>query len=161
MPDPWTSLSRPLCACLLLAGVGAAPLPPVQTEPYVRASEDPGKLIALEMAARSFAPEQGAGPTVALVGVAHIGERKLYDAVQTLLDEHDVVLYESIKPAGTGGAGGRNEQQRIQSTRAAMGFVATVLEAHHRGRQKYPDDLEELVEFAAGSAMPVSTTSSR
>ena len=77
-------------------------------------------------------------------------ERKLYDAVQTLLDEHDVVLYESIKPAGTGGAGGRNEQQRIQSTRAAMGFVAAVLGAHHRGRQKYPDDLEELVEFAAG-----------
>ena len=122
---------------------------PVKTLPYMRAADEPGRTIALQVATRTFVPAGGVkGPTVSLVGVAHIGERTLYRQLQDLLDKQDVVLYESVMPAGAGGAGGDTDATRVASTEAVMRFTAGVLRLHHARDGRYPADLTELVAFA-------------
>ena len=143
-------------AALAVQPVAARPLEGVRepAEPfrYMRISEDPGRTVALEIASRTFEPPASAsgGPSIALVGVAHIGERTLYDSVQDLLDRHDVVLYESVKPAGTGGAGGSDLTERTETTLTAMEFTAAVVKAYKDSNESYPPDPVELSEFAAG-----------
>ena len=73
-------------------------LPAASEAAYLRVVEEPGESIALEIAAHRFVPADGSGPKIGLVGVSHIGERELYDQIQSLLGEYDVVLYESVMP---------------------------------------------------------------
>ena len=121
---------------------GAAP-----SGSYMRSVEDPGRKVALEVASRTFVPADPGLPTVALVSVAHIAERELYGQLQAVLDAHDVVLYESVMPAGAGGAGGSTDVERARSTEAVMKFTAGSLYLFHQREQRYPADLSELSEF--------------
>ena len=144
-------------AISLCGAVGARPVQkqppsapaPVKALPSMRAAGEPGRTITLEVATRTFVPAPGAkGPTVSLVGVAHIGESGLYRRLQDLLDQYDVVLYESVMPPGAGGAGGDTDAQRVASTRAVMRFTAGVLGLYHAREGRYPADLTELASFA-------------
>ncbi len=130
--------------------VGANPHDTSPALPYMRAAEDPGRTVSLEIAARTFVPAGGgaAGPKVILVGVAHVAEEQLYRQLQDLLDTHDVVLYESVMPAGAGGAGGRTPAERVASTESVMRLTAGVIEIHRREQGRYPADLESLNAFA-------------
>ena len=130
-----------------------APVPAVEAHQeagrFMRSVEESGRSMALEIAARTFVRSSPGGPAIVLVGVSHIGERRLYAGLQGLLEGHDVVLYESVKPPGTGGAGGADDAERVESTRAAMRFLAAVLAVHHDATQQYPEGLGELAVFAA------------
>jgi len=117
--------------------------------PYLRVLEDKGKSIALEIASRTYEPTDGTGPTVTLVGVVHIGDRPFYRNLEKMLADFDVVLYESVKPAGTGGAGGDTPEQRVQTTKEAMKFVGGLIEAYRQQHDGYPASAEELQSFAA------------
>ncbi|MHC5022476.1 MAG: type II secretion system protein GspG [Planctomycetota bacterium] len=142
-----------IAAALLAAPVahGADVVKPSATEEakFFRVEEEAGQWVSLQLAVREFARPQG-GPRVVLVGVTHIGERSYYRALQSVLDEHDVVLYESVMPSGTGGAGGETLEERIDSTHAAMQFVASAIEAHHLSRGSYPEDDTALRAFVVG-----------
>lgn len=116
---------------------------------HVRVIEEKGRSIALELASQEFNAPEGKGPKVCLVGVAHIADRSFYRGVEKLLDQYDVVLYESVKPAGTGGAGGETDEERIESTKAAMQFVGGVIESFKSKRDGYPEDVAALRSFAA------------
>jgi general secretion pathway protein G len=116
--------------------------------PFLRVAEKPGKSITLEIASRDYLPRGGEGPTVTLVGVAHIGERAFYRGIQKELAEYDLVLYESVLPAGAKGAAGGTDDERIAGTEAAMGFVGGLVETFHDARETYPDDLAHVREFA-------------
>jgi hypothetical protein len=116
---------------------------------FMRSVEKPGRSISLEIAARTYERSEPGAPSIVLVGVSHIGEHKLYAGLQGLLDRHDVVLYESVKPPGTGGAGGADDDERVDSTRAAMEFVAAVLATYHESNRQYPAGLDDLAEFSA------------
>jgi hypothetical protein len=85
---------------------------------------------------------------VSLVGVAHIGQASLYRRLQEILDAHDVVLFESVKPAGAGEPGGQTDEQRIESTRRAIRFVASVAELHQARKHDYPIDHAALLAYA-------------
>jgi general secretion pathway protein G len=124
---------------------------PEETRPFMRRVEEPGRSMALEIASRTFVHSSPGAPRIVLVGVSHIGERGLYADLQDLLDGQGVVLYESVKPPGAGGPGGADDGERVESTRAAMRFLAAVLAFHHDATQRYPDDLNELAAFAAAS----------
>jgi len=115
---------------------------------FLRIVESPGDSLALDVAARTYTPADGEGPRVALVGVAHIGEKALYTDLQELLDGFDVVLYESVKPAGAGRPSGETDEARAESTRHAMEFVAGVVELAHAELGSYPLDAEALVASA-------------
>ena len=148
----------PLAALLLpVSAVCGQPAPsqpqdlPGQSQAaYLRVIEEPGESIALEIAAQRFVPADGSGPQIGLVGVSHIGERELYDQIQSLLGEYDVVLYESVMPPGAAGAGGDDDEHRRASTIQAMQFVTAALAMHHDQLGKYPQDQTQLLAFAAG-----------
>ncbi|MEM7229817.1 MAG: type II secretion system protein GspG [Planctomycetota bacterium] len=95
--------------------------------PFLRVDETEDRSeIALEIATREYVKKDGDGPTVALMGVAHIADAEFYDALQDALASYDLVLYESVTPPGTGGAGGASHDERVKSTEAAMRFVASI-----------------------------------
>ncbi|MCI0675742.1 MAG: type II secretion system protein GspG [Phycisphaerales bacterium] len=123
--------------------------PSVSRPRHLRLSEEKGRSLALQIATTAFKRPDGAGPTIALVGVAHIADRSFYRAVQDILDQHQLVLYESVKPPGTSGAGGETHQERLESTKAAMRFLGSVIEAHRAQTHEYPPNLEALRAFAA------------
>lgn len=114
--------------------------------PYMRSADVPGRSVSLEVAARRFVG--ASGPKVTLVGVAHVAEESLYRQLQDLLDAHDVVLYESVMPAGAGGAGGTTHTERVASTVSAMRLTGGVIELHRGEQGRYPADLASLNEFA-------------
>jgi len=161
-PARWSAAA--LAATLLTGAIGARPLEDaapaepdrarplvkqaVQSGPYMRSVEDPGRTVALEVASRTFVPADGEGPMVVLVSVAHIAEHELYGQLQAVLDGHDVVLYESVMPAGARGAGGATDGQRATSTLAVMKFTAGALYHFREREQQYPADLSELAAFA-------------
>src|SRR5436190_13810597 len=61
---------------------GAAP-----AADYIRiVDENNGSRVVLETSSRVFKPAAGAGPSVVLVGVMHIGERSYYESLQKYLD---------------------------------------------------------------------------
>ncbi|MHC5009166.1 MAG: hypothetical protein ACYTGF_17605, partial [Planctomycetota bacterium] len=124
--------------------------PAAESPRFMRSVEKPGRSIALEIAARTFVSSAPGAPSIVLVGVSHVGEHKLYAGLQSLLDGHDVVLYESVKPPGTGGAGGVDDKERAASTMAALRFVAANLATYHESNQRYPESLDELAGFASG-----------
>ena len=115
--------------------------PVTQSEPYLRAVEKPNRSIELQVATRHFEPREGRGPRVSLVGVAHIGDRGFYDTLQKRLDAFSLVLYESVKPPGTGGVAGDSDEERRAATEAGMTFIASVLERGHNATGNYPADL--------------------
>ena len=144
-----------LASAALTAGSNAATAPASGVEKitpgYLRVVAERDSRVALEIAARSFAPTDGLGPAVTLVGVSHLGERELYDAVQELLAEHDVVLYESVKPAGAIRPGGTNDEEKRASTLEAMRFAAGVIEASRRDGGAVATDLDAVRSFARGT----------
>jgi hypothetical protein len=146
---------RWLGALVALVGAPAMGRPvedaPAEAGPFMRAVDVPGRSMALEVAARTYVGPAPGSARIVLVAVSHVGERQLYEGLQDLLAGHDVVLYESVKPAGTGGARGADDAERVESTRAAMRFLAAVLAQHREVRQRYPAALDELAEFAAAA----------
>ncbi len=119
-----------------------------KTPHYLRVVEEKGKSISLQIATQNFTPTKGNGPTVGLVGVAHIGDESFYKCLQKELSNYEVVLYESVKPPGTGGAGGKTDQEQIDSTKAAMKFVGGMIETYHAKLQSYPEDVTALKDWA-------------
>ena len=69
-------------------------------------------VTSFETATRFYRRPDGTGPTVALVGVVHIGDANYYESLVKLLDSFDVVLYESVLPRGAFGTGGNTDLER-------------------------------------------------
>ncbi len=113
-------------------------------ERFLRVDETPGKAITLEIATRRYRPVEGNGPLIGLVGVAHIGERDFYLALQEELDRYDMVLYEVVSPDGARGGIVNDPQKRIEATRARLDLLAGMIEDYRLRHDRYPVDLESL-----------------
>ena len=149
---PW------LAVILLQQGVVAAPAQENSTTGWIRQTEilpeaegattttQPLRM-RLEIASQRFesAEVPGSGP-VTLVGVTHIGDAGYYRALAEHLAGFDAVLYESVAPDGAKGVSGADASERTINTRAAMNFVATVIEWHRRNTGTLPVDLVELID---------------
>jgi hypothetical protein len=101
--------------------------------------------VALETATRTFMRE--GGPSVTLVGVAHIGTADYYKGLQAILDTHDLVLYESVYPTGAAAPGGSDAAARIASTRASMLWLRDRIDATWRSDGAVPT-IERVAEHA-------------
>ncbi|TVQ52911.1 MAG: hypothetical protein EA377_09255 [Phycisphaerales bacterium] len=115
-----------------------------RTERFLRVDEKPGKTITLEIATRRYRPVEGDGPLIGLVGVAHIGERDFYLALQEELDRYDIVLYEVVSPDGARGGIVNDPQKRAEATRARLQLLAGMIEDYRLRHGRYPVDLESL-----------------
>ena len=101
-------------------------------EPYLRVVEEKsGAVVRLELAVREFAPPatEAGKPRVFLAGAVHVGEKSFYEGLQKFLDAQDVVLFEGVKPPGSGAAeqdvGGGTDAERAAATKLRVRFIAT------------------------------------
>jgi general secretion pathway protein G len=120
---------------------------------YMRVTEeDGGTKLRLELVARTFEPhEAGAGPQVALVGAVHIADKSFYEALQAYLDAKDVVLFEGVKPPGSGRIeheGDLTDEARIAATERRLRFIGAMIELHRHEQGGYPDSLADLAKHA-------------
>lgn len=65
-------------------------------ENFVRSTETAEKLSAIQTRTVEFRPANGAGPSILLVGAAHLGTPEYYAALQKRLDACSVVLFEGV-----------------------------------------------------------------
>ena len=130
---------------ILAAQVIAAPPDTGREQPrFLRVVSEKERSVALEVAARSYTRDGAPGHRVVLVGAVHIGNESYYRLTQKVLDACDAVLYESVKPAGAGGAGGDDDEERIASTQAALEFLAGVAATCRERDGAYPRDVDAL-----------------
>jgi hypothetical protein len=98
-----SNLMRYAAALLLGAAIAPAALaqaPATQkAQPYTRIVRSDKTKMALQTRSVKFEPENGQGPAVWLVGVAHVGEAAYYEELQKLLDAQDLVLFERVNRA--------------------------------------------------------------
>ena len=117
---------------------------------YARVVEEKGgDAIRLEMAAREFASQTPGRPKVFLIGAVHIADKKFYDSVQEFLDQQDVVLFEGVKPAGSGDAEHglpTDDDGKAKITAQRIRFVAAAVEMYRGKHKELPADTKELVE---------------
>lgn len=127
--------------------VAAPAAPDLASLPYLRVQEQRDRRVALEVAARTFTRADGAGPSITLVGVAHIGEASLYRELQKLLDEHDIVLYESVMPPGARAPQGEGDEEKSAATQASIDFLASIIETYRAAHAALPESLDSLDAF--------------
>ena len=93
-------ISRPLL--LLFAAVLAATSllhaepPPANAAAFLRTADVSAGARGLQTASTEYRPASGAGPSVWLIGVAHLGTAEYFQSIQQRLDRQTVVLYEGI-----------------------------------------------------------------
>jgi hypothetical protein len=69
------------------------------------------------LASRELRPRNGRGPSVWLTGVSHVGESNYFAAIQQLLDERNLVLFEGI---GFDGSVQQSETSQTGSAKEAV-----------------------------------------
>ncbi|MBY0311049.1 MAG: type II secretion system protein GspG [Phycisphaerales bacterium] len=109
---------------------------------------DAGKVI-LQMAVRRFERVGQPGPTVTMCAAVHVGDKPFYDQLQALLDAKDVVLFEGVKPPGTGRPehalkDGESDDAKIKSTKMRLRMLATAARVHERKTGELPATMAEL-----------------
>jgi hypothetical protein len=85
-----------LFALLAFASLACAEPPPANAAAFLRTADLPESMRGLQTASTEFRPQSGAGPSVWLVGVAHLGTAEYFQSIQQRLDRQTVVLYEGI-----------------------------------------------------------------
>ncbi len=104
-------------------------------------------LVSLELVSRRY--ESEGKPDLWLIGVAHIADTTFYDEISALLEEMDIVLFESVRPTGSRPPTGNTEEERIESTRKSLQFVADVAIRCVKETGDVPQNISEVIADAA------------
>jgi hypothetical protein len=126
------------------AGGAMADSEPVSS--FIRSRQTDG-FMAFETATRVYRRPDGTGPVVALVGVVHIGDKRYYDEIVRILEQSEVVLYESVLPRGAFGTRGATDLERQRKTQDAMIFLRGLAQGFERANGRAPRSLAELRAF--------------
>ena len=113
---------------------------------FIRSRKTDG-FVAFETATRVYRRPDGTGPVVALVGVVHIGDKRYYDEIVGILEQSEIVLYESVLPRGAFGTRGATDLERQRKTQDAMIFLRGLAERFERANGRAPRSLAELRAF--------------
>lgn len=136
--------------------------------PYLRSVHLPNGHYELQVATRRFAPRSGNGPSIWLVGVAHVGESNYYSQVQALLDQQQRVLYEGVRaddtsPRNPGAIRRRSSEELDNSLQGTMAkslglvFQLTAIDynrAHFQNSDLSIPQLQRLIEKAPTATQP-------
>ncbi|MBT4524767.1 MAG: hypothetical protein HOC21_07595 [Phycisphaerae bacterium] len=99
-------------------------------------------LVSLELVSRRYEVE--GKPDLWLVGVAHIADGSFYEEIAALLDEMDIVLYESVRPTGSRPPSGITEEEKVASTKLSLEFVADIAKRASEESELIPESLEDI-----------------
>jgi len=88
---------------------------------FIRGQETPAKLSSLQTLSAEYKPASGNGPSIWLIGVAHLGTSEYYTAIQKRLDAQSRVLYEGV------GADKLQQGAQLESTGGIQGQLAKSL----------------------------------
>ena len=128
-----------VAASAVTACTSAAP------EAYIRVqSPEPGRR-ALETATRKLVPADGKGPTIWLVGVTHIGNPEYYAAIQKILDEQSLVLFEGVGRPDFVTGHPKTDEERAQWTQSAAEFLAEAYAWHQEKFKSWPASAAALM----------------
>jgi hypothetical protein len=128
----------------------APPAAAAAAQPFVRVVDAPDGTIELQVAIRTLNPpvaegEEEPGPVVYLAGAVHIADQPFYDELQEFLDSRDVVLFEGVKPPGTGRElGAADDAKRATQTEHRLRFLATAAVIFKSEHKALPSSMEEL-----------------
>ncbi|CAG0999050.1 hypothetical protein PHYC_02751 [Phycisphaerales bacterium] len=141
------SLALPLLAV-------AQPEPPNPAEPdYVRTRDaNDGNNRQLQVAIRTFAPKEGDGPLVQLVGAVHLGDKAYYDELQKYLDAQAIVLYEGVKPEGAGKALPGDDAAKAKVTTQRQRILAIFVAKFRRENKRLPETMDEFITPLLGTS---------
>lgn len=104
--------------------------------------------VALQIAMKRM--DRGpTGPSITLVGVAHVGDASYYAELQGRLDAHDLVLFEGVGPMWASLRDDAPASDRIPATRARMRTLAVAIQSRERQGVATPT-LDDLVTGAGG-----------
>lgn len=147
-------MSTPLLGLALLALSPLAPArepgrEPGRDEPArcLRLHEE-GDVVRLQVAVRRFAAPDG-GPEIVLAPAVHIAERRFFEALQARLDGLDLVLFEGVRPPGTGDPAHDlplDDAQRVAVTRGRIRWVAASMHRYRDEHGAWPADLGALAQ---------------
>jgi hypothetical protein len=88
---------------------------------FLRTQEVPGKNSSLQTLSAEYKPASGNGPSIWLIGVAHLGTTEYYNAIQKRLDSQSRVLYEGV------GAEKLQQGAKLESAGGIQGQLAKSL----------------------------------
>lgn len=115
---------------------------------YMRVVQTEDGKSRLDMAARTFVPIKGKGPTITLVAAIHIADADFFRIAQIWLDAQDLVLFE-----GVGDDHMRSDpdsvEHKIEKTKRRVRHTAIMLERYKRHYKAYPKSLEALTKTVA------------
>lgn len=111
---------------------------------YMRSVTADDNVMRLDMAARTFVPVKGNGPTITLVAAIHVADKDFYQLAQLWLDAQDLVLFEGVGDEHMR-TDPNSDTYRIEKTKRAIRHTATMLERYKRLKKQYPASLSELV----------------
>ena len=130
---------------------------------FVRSATEDG-IVAFETGVRTYRPASGVGPSVTLVGVVHIGDKRYYEELVAILDTHALVMFESVLPRGAFGTHGADDAERQRRSQDAMLFLRGLICDFVVAKDQLPASLDELRAFAVGRdsrlARPIDLASS-
>lgn len=111
--------------------------------------------VILQMAIRRFERTGQTGPVVTMHSAIHIADQVFYEKLQKLLDEKDIVLFESVKPPGAGRPehslkGADSSEFKIATTKMRLRLLAIAAMAFERKNKKLPADMQELLKSVDG-----------
>lgn len=113
--------------------------------PWIRKTEE-GSTLQLQVAVREYVHPDAERARITVAGAVHIGREPFYDELQRILDAHDVVLYEGVKPRRAAEGEARDEAS-VMLTQSRMRILTTMLESYRKERGTYPQDLAGLLEI--------------
>lgn len=127
-------------------------------ESYLRTvSDGSGTEQRLQVASRTFARDHA--PTIELVGAIHIADADYYKAVQAILDAHEVVLFEAVRPPGAGDGSPVpsewDDPKRARMTERRVRFLGSAVESYRRTHGTLPATMADLRAGVPGKLRPM------
>jgi len=100
---------------------------------FIRLRRDDKKQpVAMETAVFRYGSAARPGVAVDLVGAVHVGDKSYYDALNSLFEKYDVVLYELVAPEGTKVPKGGRKGPPTHPIGALQDGMSAVLELRHQ-----------------------------
>ncbi len=149
MTNRFTNNTPNIIKAIALLVASSSPMLAMASDPYSRVTDQEDGTVSLEMCQRTFKPTDGNGPRIHLVSAIHIADQSFYQAMQTLLDGYDTVLFEGVKPAGFDAIDpNTSDLDKAQATRDRLDLLIGIADQFFASTGRLPENFDDLIKNA-------------